>query len=111
MASRIVWAPLARHHLLGIVDYIARDSPEAAAQVHRTILRGVARLGEWPLIGPWVGSRYADLSGLDETHRVLVVRPYAVFYRALDLEVRVLTIHHGAQLPPAAEDLAGREGE
>ena len=104
--ARVLWSPTARLRLTEIVDYIARDSPPAAEAVHRALLRGVRRVGTWPMSAPWVGAPYAALAGLDQSYRVLVVRPYLVFYRVRGDDVLVLTIQHGAQLPPPAAGLA-----
>jgi plasmid stabilization system protein ParE len=107
--ARVIWSPTARRRLDEIVEYVARDSPAAAVGVHRTLLRAVRRIGDWPLSAPWVGAKYPELSGLDQSYRTLTVRPYLVFYRVQSDGVFVLTIQHGAQLPPPAEGLAGNE--
>ncbi|HET7771942.1 MAG TPA: type II toxin-antitoxin system RelE/ParE family toxin [Chloroflexota bacterium] len=103
---RIVWSPMARHRLLEIIDFVARDSPDAAAQLHTTILRRVRHLNRWPESAPLAGALYPQLVSLGTSYRALVVRPYVVFYRVLPKEIRVLTVRHGAQLPPSSAQLA-----
>ena len=104
--ARVIWSPTARRRLTEIVEFIARNSPPAAEAVHRALLSAVRRVGTWPMSAPWVGVPYAGLAGLDQSYRVLVVRPYLVFYRVQGDDVLVLTIQHGAQLPPPAAGLA-----
>lgn len=105
LMARLVWSPTACRCLAEIVEYVARDSPDAALRVHRALLRGVRRVGAWPMSCSWVGARYPALSSLDRSCRVLVVRPYLVFCRIRDADVLILTVQHGAQLPPPAETL------
>ena len=110
--ARIIWSPTARHRLDEIVNFIAQDSPSAAREVHQSLLRAVRRIGRWPHSGVWVGARYEHLAGLETDYRVVVIRPYLVFYRVREHaggEVLVLTVRHGAQLPPAAEVLTSAE--
>jgi plasmid stabilization system protein ParE len=107
--AQVVWTPLALRRLDEIVVYIARDSPSAALSMEQALIAAVARVGMWPLSGVWVGARYPSLTGLDQNYRLIVERPYIVFYRASGDEVRVITIQHGAQLPPRAQVLQPSE--
>jgi plasmid stabilization system protein ParE len=52
-----------------------------------------------------MGARHPSLAGLDDQFRLVVVRPYVIYYRVLRDDVQVLTIRHGAQLPPSPETL------
>lgn len=107
---RTRWSPLARRRLEEIVEFISADSPAAAAAVHTTIVRAVRRVGTWPLSAPWVGARHPQLAVLDQSYRLLVVRPYVIFYRVRDGDVQVLTIQHRAQLPPTLWQLGVASG-
>jgi toxin ParE1/3/4 len=104
--AQIVWSATARQRLIDIVEYVAQDSPDAARTIHASIVRNVRRLEQWPLSSPWIGALYPELAQLDKSYRVLVVRPYLVFFRLLGEEIRVLTVRHGSQLPPMADALA-----
>jgi plasmid stabilization system protein ParE len=103
--GRVVWSLQAARRLREIVEYVERDSPSAAQAIQLAILRATHRLGLWPLSGAWVGARHPELTRLDQRYRLVVVRPYVVFYRVDAEDVYVLTIRHGAQLPPRAEAL------
>jgi plasmid stabilization system protein ParE len=103
--ARTIWSPLARRRLAEIIEFIAADSPAAAAAMHATILRAIRRVSSWPLSAPWVGTWHPQLAVLDQSYRLLVVRPYVIFYRVRDGDVQVLTVQHGAQLPPTLRQL------
>jgi len=103
--ANVVWSPAAELRLAAALEYVARDSPEAAQNLLRTIRRALQRLAEWPFANPWVGARYPHLAELDQSYRVLVTRPYVLFYRVTAREIRILTLRHGAQLPPVADSL------
>jgi plasmid stabilization system protein ParE len=103
--GRVVWSPQAARRLREIVEYVERDSPPAAQAIQLAILRATHRLGMWPLSGAWVGARHPELARLDQRYRLVVARPYVVFYRVEAEDVYVLTVRHGAQLPPRADAL------
>ena len=96
MASSVRFTAPARADLADIVDYISRDSPNAARQIYDDIRSRCETLAETPNIG------VQTFSGV----RRLVVGAYLVFYRlrgpdaAGDIEV--LRIIHGARrIPPS----------
>jgi toxin ParE1/3/4 len=88
---RIVWRARARADLLGLVSYIAKDSPSAAFRVHDQILHMVGFLADWPGLG-----RAGRRSGL---HELVVPRtPYLVLYRReRENQVIILRVIHGRQ--------------
>ena len=88
--SAIEWSPRALRALFDICDYIAADSPEAAARVLFRIRAAVNLLMTQPLLG-----RAAETRG----RRELVIDQYVVTYRITRNTVRILTIEHGARRP------------
>jgi len=100
--ANVTWSPEAELRLAAALEYVARSSPIAARNLLRAIRRAEQRLADWPFAYPWVGARYPHLSDLDESFRVFVSRPYVLFYRVAAREIQILTLRHGAQLPPEA---------
>jgi hypothetical protein len=49
----LVWLELARTDLLGIVDYISDDNPDAAQRVKDDIEMKAKKLSEFPKMGFW----------------------------------------------------------
>jgi len=86
---RVVWTRPARNHLLGILDYIGKDSPAAAYRVGEAIQKRVSALSDNPMIGR---------RGRDPKTRELILSglPYIVAYRVTD-RVEILAVMHGAQ--------------
>lgn len=79
-----------------IFDFIAADSPRAAAAVDVEIRERVAGLLEFPLLGRL---------GRVPTTRELVIAgtPYVAIYRVQDQTILILNVVHGAQRwPPVA---------
>jgi plasmid stabilization system protein ParE len=107
--ARVAWSPAARRQFNEIVAYIARGSPPAAFTVHQKVLRATRRAGQFPFSAPWIGVRHPELSELDQTYRMLVVRPYIVLYRVAGDYVLVLVVQHGAQLLPPSQVLQAAE--
>jgi toxin ParE1/3/4 len=78
---------------MAIAEYIAKDNPTAAYDVHKAIERQVGRLAEHPRIG-----RPGRIEGTREL--VVSCTPYIVAYRVVVSDVIVLRILHGAQRWP-----------
>ena len=85
----IRWLPPAENSLLGIVDFIAEDKPEAAAVFAGQVRSAVASLATLP---------HRARAGRVATTRELVVHPnYIVVYRVTAETVDILRIRHAAQ--------------
>lgn len=99
----IQWTQPANDDFLGIVSWIAADSPTAASRVGRAILAGVGELEVFPFRGR---------PGRSPDTRELVVSglPYLVVYSVEPKPpvssahtVVILRVLHGAMLWPPAE--------
>ena len=87
------WREAARADLLGIIDYIADQNADAAAQLLAEIEEKVERLRERPKL-----YRPGRVPGTWE----LVVRPnYVVVYAEDDRAVVILRVLHAAQMWPS----------
>ena len=85
----IRWLPRAENSLLGIVDFIAEDKPEAAALFAGQVRAAVGSLATLP---------NRARVGRVATTRELVVHPnYIVVYRVTGETVDILRIRHAAQ--------------
>lgn len=85
----IRWLPPAENSLLGIVDFIAEDKPEAAALFAGQVRAAVDSLATFP---------HRARAGRVATTRELVVHPnYIVVYRVTAETVDILRIRHAAQ--------------
>ena len=84
----IRWLPPAENSLLGIVDFIAEDKPEAAVIFAGQVRSAVASLATFP---------HRARAGRVATTRELVVHPtYIVVYRVTAETVDILRIRHAA---------------
>lgn len=86
----VAWSPRAIRHLLALRAYIARDSPDAAADVALTILAAVERLAELPNLG-----RPGRLAGTREL--VVPGTPYVIPYRVRPGRLEIIAVFHGRQ--------------
>ncbi len=87
------YLPVAEEDLLGILDYIARDDPEAARRFVDYIEHGIGALTRFPKAGRQ--PRDARLRRLG--YRVLVLDDYLVFYVLIRRTVQVRRVIHGAR--------------
>jgi toxin ParE1/3/4 len=87
----IRWSLPAAEDLERICEWIARDNPEAAQRVGRTIYDGCSRLTEFPHLGR--PSR--RLPGRREL--TFAPLPYIVVYQVTPNAVEISRIFHGAQ--------------
>lgn len=90
MTHEIVWSARARVLLREILDYVARDKPDAAERLATRIVALAEALKEHPYIG-----RAGSEPGVREL--ALGGTPYLIFYRVRAKRVTILTIWHGAQ--------------
>jgi toxin ParE1/3/4 len=85
--------PLAERDILDIVDYIARDRPQAAHAFVDRLDRSVARLATFPRSGkPPNDERLRRLG-----YRLVVVENSLVFYVITRTTVQIRRVIHGAR--------------
>jgi toxin ParE1/3/4 len=89
----VVWSPRAIAHLGELRAYIARDNPNAATRVGRTLLAAVERLAEMPNLG-----RPGRIAGTREV--VVPGTPYVIPYRMRGDRLEVIAVFHGRQKWP-----------
>ena len=87
MPARVVWLDQAQDDLQAISEYIAAESPKAAAKYVDGILVACAKLDQFPRSGRSYNSHY----------RVLVVKKHLIFYTHNEVagEVTITTILDG----------------
>lgn len=90
----VVWSPRAVRHLAALRAYIARDNPDAAADVALTLLAAVERLAELPSLG-----RPGRLAGTREL--VVPGTPYLIPYRVRSERLEIIAIFHQRQQWPS----------
>ena len=89
----IEYLPAAEQDLVDLLDYIARDDPDAARNFVDRIDQAVGRLALFPRSGQQ--PRDGRLRRLG--YRVLVVGNYLVFYVIVSRRVEVRRVIHGAR--------------
>jgi plasmid stabilization system protein ParE len=87
------YLPVAERALLGILDYIARDDPEAARGFVDRIEAGIGYLARFPKVGPRPWDARLQRLG----YRVLVLHDYLVFYVVVGRTVQVRRVIRGAR--------------
>jgi len=85
-----LFSPMAVEDLDGILEYVARDKPAAAAQFLETLKEKCNTLARFPLLG-------ASRDNLAERLRVFSVGNYAIYYRPEGETVRIERVLHGAR--------------
>lgn len=90
---KIVWSRRAIHHLAKLRDYIAQDSPDAAADVAGKIVAAVENLATFPNLG-----RTGRLAGTREL--VVPGTPYIIRYHIRDNRIELIAVFHGRQRWP-----------
>ncbi|MBK6734329.1 MAG: type II toxin-antitoxin system RelE/ParE family toxin [bacterium] len=83
------WAAVAENDLLGIILYVADDSPGTALKVLTRIRNRTARLKQSPLQGRIVPELLRQ--GISQ-YREVVVAPWRVIYRVEGRRVLVLSV-------------------
>jgi toxin ParE1/3/4 len=86
-----ILTPEAQANLLDIIDFIARDDPEAADRVLAEFE------SEFELIGntPGIGHYREDL--LNQHHRFSSIYSYLIVYRWRETPIQIIAIVHGAR--------------
>jgi len=90
---RIRWLRTALSNLDAEAEYIARDSPPAAARVVQAVARAVEQLKQHPAMGRpgrVIGTRDLVVPGT----------PYIIPYRVRGQEVEILRVFHAARKWP-----------
>lgn len=101
MVYSVVWSELALHRLEEIVDRIAQDSPEAAAQLAEQAFDRAATLASFPKLGRlYPGSPEPNL-------RELLVSAYRIVYEVHEAErqVWIVTVRHQRRQSLYPEDI------
>ena len=91
---KIVWAPRAVAHLVQLRQFIAKDQPDAAQSVARTIIGAVETLSKFPN-----GGRPGRIAGTREL--VVTGTPYIIPYRVRGDRIEIVAVFHGRQKWPA----------
>jgi plasmid stabilization system protein ParE len=92
---KIVWSPEAADDLDGAVEYLAQDSPAAAAKLGHGILALVDRLAAEPLDGP----KHTLKNG--QTVRGWPFPPFRVYYQRTDDALLIVRVYHQKREPIA----------
>ena len=88
---RIIWSPRALERVVEIGEYVAEESPGAAANLVEGLFGSVKRLTHFPNSGrPVPESSRPDL-------REVIHGNYRVIYRVDPEEVVILTVRHSRQ--------------
>lgn len=93
---KVVWSPLALQRVEEIVQYIAADNPQAAAQWVEDLFATVGRLTDFPESGrivPEVNSSRI---------REIIFGTYRVIY-SVKKQVEIMTVRRSSQLLRASE--------
>ena len=88
----ILWAVVAERDLLGIVDVIAHDDPEAAIGVLHKIKAGTAKVDHSPSRGRIVPELLQH--GISR-YREIVIKPWRVIYRIEEKSVYIVSVIDG----------------
>lgn len=83
-------SPLAEHDLENIADWIARDNPVRAVSFTEELYRQCLLIAESPAL-------YRERPELGAGVRSCVYGRYVLLFRALDTEVRIERVVHGAR--------------
>ena len=85
--KRLFYSEIATDDLKGVLDFIARDKPEAARAFVDAILEQCRLLAE----NPELGMQREDLA---PALRLFTHRGYGIYYRNLDVEVMIERVLH-----------------
>jgi toxin ParE1/3/4 len=92
---RLVWSQHATDDRLAIFMWVARDDPQAAADVDERIEEAARRLIDFPNSG-----RPGRIEGTREL--VIARTPYVAPYQLVGDTVRILRVIHGARMWPSS---------
>ena len=93
---QVAWTPNALVELDQITVTIAEESRERAKRIRDDILKRIANLARFPLIGSMYRTRRRHAV------REIAVKKYRIFYRVIEeaRRVEILSIWHGARRDP-----------
>ena len=83
-----------------IILYIAQESEDAALRIHDRIISKANDLSVFPKRGRSVPDEKMRKAG----YRMLLVKPYIVFYRVIERSVFIYRVIHGASNYPMLYD-------
>jgi len=89
---KVHWTDNSIDHLLGIYEYIARNSQIYAKRTVDRIIRRSEQIAEFPMSGRKVPEYEA------ENIREIIEKPYRIIYRIKSDQIDILAVVHGAQL-------------
>jgi toxin ParE1/3/4 len=90
----VLWTDNAISQLIGIYDYIARDSAFYAQRMVDRLTRRSQQIGDFPGSGRLVPEyEMPDI-------REIIEKPYRIIYRVTVDQIGILAVVHGAQLLP-----------
>jgi toxin ParE1/3/4 len=87
--KRLSYSALALDDLEGILDYIARDNPDAARAFVGALIETCHLIAEQPEVGVQREELASDL-------RLFIHRGYGIYYRNLDADVMIERVLHPA---------------
>ena len=91
---RVLWTDNAISQLIGIYDYIARDSSFYAQRMVDRLTKRSQQIGDFPESGRSVPEyEMPDI-------REIIEKPYRIIYRVKVDQIDILAVVHGAQLLP-----------
>jgi toxin ParE1/3/4 len=93
---KVTWTPEAETDRLEIGDYVAWDSPRAAARIDALFEAAVLKLADFPRLG-----RPGVIAG---TRELVPHSSYVIVYEIRDDGIWITSVHHGARQWPPADD-------
>jgi len=90
--AQVKWTPQALDDLEAICLFIARDAPQIAAVFADRAFRATDHLASFPRSGRIV----PELERRDI--RETILGNYRLIYRIQEVEVQIITVHHGARI-------------
>jgi toxin ParE1/3/4 len=94
--AKINKRPIVIRDLIQQATYIAEDNLEAGERFLVAAEETFQSLGRMPEIGKLCGFSLPQLSGIRQ-YPIKGFRNYLIFYRAIDSEIEVLRVLHGAR--------------
>lgn len=96
MANRILKKPAVWQDLLGHVDFISRDNPDAAERFLGSVEATFELLAENPLLGAPCAFDHPSAHGL-RRWTIRGFKRYVIFYRPLSDGIEVIRLLHAAR--------------
>lgn len=85
----VIWARVAENDLLGIIIFIADDSPENALKILSKIKNRIAKLENSPMQGRVVPELFRQGISI---YREVVISPWRVIYKVDENSVYILSV-------------------